>query len=370
MSSIHPHHVAGYVSQTDRATYVADLFEAVGVPRDEMRVNDAQVDHRAHRTCVAVSEGVDGDMDPDEFSAFMQLAHALVRDASADEETRFGPSVETIFVGYEHVDRLMDTPTTPAEAGEQLADPNEIMSDNDDASSYEELSEDHITWNGARQFTVWDPTVDAGIEPGGKAFIVDLAEATCSCDLGDPQTCPHIRHAVKHGNPSPSVEERITTAHIQLVQDAVSLTREAQQNVAALASGGSAGGSAGGSGGGGGDDGDLIQDVPGDYDDYDLSALESEIEDWLEGYEQVKSDFDAGIVEIETGRVEGSVGFVFDTNPFQAGYHDGDDWNDQDGFNAAWDAWKSITQGEDPIQYHGEPDYINFLPAAKVEDVV
>lgn len=364
MSSIHPHHVAGYASETERARYLADLFASAGVPTDEMQVNDAQELHNAHRRSVYVAEGVDGDMAADQYSAFMTLAHALVRDAKSDENTRFGPSVDGVFVAYDHTDRLMSKPTTPAEAGEQLADPSEIMSDDTEQSdesaeqsteSADELAYDEqVIWAGGHEYVV---------ETTAGWHRVDLAHD--ALDTVDDDVLKVLALAVPA---TFEADERLSMAHIELVAGAIDTVQSAQQIV--QAGGGAAGGSAGGASGGGDDDGELVRDVPNDYDEYDLDALETQIVDWIGSYAEFNDDLDTEIVEISTALVKGSVGFHIDTNPFSSGYHDGDDWNDQDGYETAQEAFRDLMQDTDEIDYYGEPDYVNHLPAAKVEDVV
>lgn len=365
---------AGYVSDTERASFLADLFETVGVRPSRLAVNDARVRERAHRDCVAVQEGVDVDMRPDEFSAFMELAHALVR---SHPDTRFATSdLRCLVVPYAAVDAMRDD-LTPVEAGERLVDPSTMTDDETDDDAEEQAendAEDQMSDNPETEGqqiegTDWDESV---IWVGGHEYIVETSAGWQRVDLAN-EAVPSIDEAALKilalALPASfEPDQRLTMAHIELVGQAVGVAQDAQQ----LLQSGAVAGGGGGAGGGSEDEGELLQDVPNDYDEYDLEALEDDLWDWLESYADFESDFDPEIVEIEKARVKGSVGFHLDTNPFKAGYHGGQggDWEDKDGYETAQEAFRELMQNKDEIDYYGEPDYVNHLPAAKVEDVI
>lgn len=252
----------------------------------------------------------------------------------------------------------MTEPQTPAgQAGQELADPDEQTTEdpNERVGPRAQNTRFNVMHRGDNRFLVHDRKT-------GKAYMADvehtslqIVTATGQDQVGDAEKQNAILGAIAAEGPS----FRDGPDHY------VSVSQEATGGAAPA---GTADSSGGGDSGGSGD-GELVQDVPNDYDEFDLSVLEDDVWDWIERASGFKTEFDPEIIEVETGRVEGSVGFVFDTNPFKAGYHTGDEWDDQDAFNAAREAWKEITQGEDEIDYHGDPDYVNFLPAAKVEEV-
>lgn len=103
---------------------------------------------------------------------------------------------------------------------------------------------------------------------------------------------------------------------------------------------------------------------------HDERELVDKVVDWLKSAESFHSDLTAEWCDVEFGEVGGTVGVIIDSgNPWEN--------NQVDDANAPNDTWKAhqealkkVTQSADAVEYHGEPDWFNFLPATDVDGVV
>lgn len=102
--------------------------------------------------------------------------------------------------------------------------------------------------------------------------------------------------------------------------------------------------------------------------DYDSGELESKAYDWIMAAGQFKKKLSPEWVEIEFGQVNGTVGLIMDAgNPWAQ--NQVDDGAPNDAWKQHQEAFKEVMQSEDSIQYHGKPDYFNFLPASDAGEV-
>lgn len=121
------------------------------------------------------------------------------------------------------------------------------------------------------------------------------------------------------------------------------------------------------SGGSDSDNGEQDTSLTQDYPESEEHV--GEIENWVADAADLMGDLDPDAMEYEAAEVDGEVGVKFEANPFKAGYWTDGDWTDKDGFDDHKDALKTVTQNNDEVDYHGKPDYFNFVPASKVESL-
>jgi hypothetical protein len=245
------------------------------------------------------------------------------------------------------------------------------MSDTD-ADAPEPIDAENIKQINQAAFLVFDPesvnTYRVNLSPSNpKAG--DYSARVHNAETGQEVTDTTdkmrlIRSAVFHGETtlSPEMEQ------LGVLQKTADMLLHHTNNVS---TGGSQATGGGGGGGDGGDDdgGELDTSITQDHS-FDLDSLEDDVMEWLDNYGSVKADFDPSIVEINHAQIEGEIGLQIETNPFKSGYWSDGDWQDKDAYDDAQEAFRDIMQDADPIEYYGEPDYINFLPAADVGEVV
>ena len=341
---------SGLHTKTPEAKLVHDAFSWAGVATDYLSIRTSP------RGVVVAEEGTDVKMPEDDFSRFMTYAHWFI-DGHTSSRWATDEKKCAIF-GRAHTEAVMKNgkPETPAEAGRLLADPSEIMTDEPESEfDGQYKAEDmEVYHHGGNRFTVSHTETN-------RSYRVDMDRNT---DLAPVQ-------AIHGGQPEPETDE--SQAVLQAITTQGPAYREGPQEKLEIQVGNVGGGQSSATSGSDTDDsdsGELVQDVPNDYDDYDLDSLEDELWDWMDRYADFESDFDKDIVEISPAMVKGTVGFEIDANPFQSGYHDGNDWKDKDGYDTAQEAFRGLMQDKDEIDYYGEPDYVNHIPASKVEDVV
>lgn len=355
----------GSLSSTPRAKAVRAYFEKQGVPGRKLCVVDGCRPKGRRYSFETVNRRVtvwekpadsDDDLTADEFGAFITACNWIV---NSDPSSRFTDTDETrCAIGHRYVDRnLMSQEANPAEAGNDLADPSDgsLVSD--------ELID--VFHHGGNRFTVIRATPSNDTDDASRrVYRVDMDKPL---DTGEPV------EPVLEGQPGPDESEAFDVIAAVVTQGPE--YREGPQEQLAVTVENPGAGNASGTGSSGGTTGSDTSEsdeswdasvIPDDADDH-LEILE----DWFERYGSFKSDFDPEAVEIESGAWEGTEGYTLESNPFEAGYYEGDDWNDKEGFDAHKDAFRELMQSDDAeaVQWHGEPDYVNFIPAANVSEV-
>lgn len=331
----------GDVSATRDAYFLADMLESVGAPADELDITDRGTGDRVSR--VGPSVRID-----DDSPVLASIADELVARFSS---TRYAnPAESLLLVGYDDVQAMREKYDSPAEAGRDLANPDLVMSD----TQFTER-EYSVTEIGGQCYAVAERYENDDGE-AVKTWFVDLGDThgnrirALAGEAGDGPTSPHAQ------------------AILAAVIDAGPEVRQGPEEQLSVTVESPAAGNASGSGSSdtsesGGDPAFQPDESVGDSDDIDA------INEWIENYANVKADLDPEAVEVNAGTYNGMEGYEIDSNPFSAGYYEGDDWVDKDGYDAHQDAFRSIMQDSDPIQYDGD-EYLNFLPKADVESVV
>lgn len=105
--------------------------------------------------------------------------------------------------------------------------------------------------------------------------------------------------------------------------------------------------------------------------EYNESELEETAYNWIQEFSQFNSNLFADVPEVEFCEVDGQLGLKFEAGkPWNSECHNGNEWTDKDRWDTHREAFKQLMQGQDQVEYHGEPDYFNFLPADSVSEVV
>lgn len=247
------------------------------------------------------------------------------------------------------------------------------MTDENESSDTtpEAIDAENIMHLGSGSFAVYDPdsvthyTVKIGHD---RIEVLDHSEsppANVTDDSEDGILYTRLVRSVVASQPDTlSVE----MSHQRVVNDQVQYLIDLAQNM----DGSGGGGGSGGSGGSDGGDADGPVFDSGSFEGSD--DLEEQLNEWIDNYANVKADLDPDAVEITAGEYDGTNGFQIDSNPFKAGYYDSSagEWDDKDSYDDHNDAFKSVMQDADGVQYVevADDDYnINFVSAEDVEDV-
>lgn len=344
----------GTLSETERVQAVKRFFADRGVPVRKLGFVDSFRGEKKRYpfvncdiTDVYVWErpaDMSEDLSSDEFSAYMSALNELV---SGHPRNRFENDEETrCAIKHDFIDSELMSQNTqnPADAGNDLAEPPENMN-----GRYS------VFHHGGNRFTVYDEHADTP-----RAYRVDM----------DRSPTEEPVETLFSGQPEPESSEardvigavvRAGPSYREGPQEQLSVTVESPG--AGNASG--SGQSAGTGGSDTNDSGDKWS--KGEFDGSTDQA--TQINEWLDNYANVKSDLDTDAIDVDAGEWDGREGFKLEANPFDAGYYEGDDWADKEGFEAHKEAFRDIMQGEDEIEYYGDPDYVNFLPADAVDEV-
>jgi hypothetical protein len=118
----------------------------------------------------------------------------------------------------------------------------------------------------------------------------------------------------------------------------------------------------------GGGDGETDTSVTSEHD-FDGNECVDQVTDWLSSAESFHGDLESEWCDVEFAEIDGTVGVIIDAgNPWEHSQTD-----DANAPNETWkahqEALKTVTQGADAIEYHGDPDYFNFLPASDIDEV-
>lgn len=253
-----------------------------------------------------------------------------------------------------------------------------MSTDTDPTDATEEQIEDYDT----EDYDNWDVlhvngTCWLATDPLGNTFAVNLR-------TGDPTVRPFGvgNEASNYGTKEIGAKNAAIRAVIRLGPN-----DRREPNVMRHAPAGN-GGSSGSSGSS--NDGDDPDEEPEERDtsvtgdhDYDEDAMIEAFKDWIKSYESVKDGLDADAVDVEFAQTDVPEGWDTDfagqtiyglrvetSAPWETGYHNGNDWSDQDGWQDHQEAFREIMQNEDAVIYFSDPDYFNFVPADSLGEVV
>lgn len=231
------------------------------------------------------------------------------------------------------------------------------------------MSDLSVAWIGANSYAVHSP----GDGDPDNAYRVRLdaigqdGQTSCSCKHGShndatPETCRHVRAAIAAHPSEPDLErfafEQLTDLYVDV--------HDALRDVPSGGMSGPQSGTEAGSGTSADADGKV--DRSAEPSDEQAERL-SDVEGWIAQAAGFHG-FDPSIVEAEWAEAEGTPGVAVDTTPFPGGYHDGDSWQDQDGFDDERETFRDAMKGQDEIEWYGEPDYDNFVAADTIPELV
>lgn len=240
------------------------------------------------------------------------------------------------------------------------------------------MSDLAIAWTGAHSYVIGSPSEEGDDDE----YYVDLSKIgtpnqTCTCEHGQHNpastaTCKHVRAAIEAHDGQPDLErfafeqlaDLIVTSHETLSGAQRVLADVAAQQTATDSTTDENASSDGSSSA----DGGSVVDRSIDPTDEQEEIL-SDVEGWIAqaaGF----AGFDPSIVDAEWAEADGTPGVAFDTAPFAGGYHDGDSWQDKDGFDEERETFRDTMKNQDEVEWYGEPDYDNFVPATSVEELV
>lgn len=253
-----------------------------------------------------------------------------------------------------------------------------IMADETETETDGESNPD-VAWAGGSSYVVRDAE---------SFFRVHLNGGEVESVFDDSMTeakRASVQRALEAAPASPTFDDRIAMAHIELVSDAIGIVNDAQDLVSSGAV--AAGGSGGGSAGSGDDDDEFESDIQTNVTmdhDYDESDLIESVDQWIQNYTDLPdySHLDTDYVELDVVQVdvpeafdtefagETVVAVLIDLDPFGTDYWDSSngEWADKDGWDEVRDELRNITQGSDHTIWFGEPDWVNVFPAEAVEE--
>lgn len=351
---------AGYCDDSEGAKALLEDFASAGVPASKLSIHDTPGYERADgKGVVVVQEASDVKLSSDEFSRFMTTANKWI---NSKDSTRWATDDERcLIVGYADLGMSHEKPTTPAEAGEKLADPK-TMSDTetDESERFDVL----LNENESGEYHVYDGETS-------RLYLVRLE------GLGT-----EVMQFMGDGKVDRDLKREIVGSVIRQMPT----YREGPEHYVSLEVNQTGGGGSGS--GGTSDTGANDSDGEDENEDvFDSKGGHTEeieqLQEWLEAYTAVKSALDPEGVDFDFGEV--SVPDSWDTDyagqtvegvkieasePWGTAYHDGDSWTDKEGWNDHQTALREIMQNEDEILYFGSDyGYFNFVPTTAIDDV-
>lgn len=214
-------------------------------------------------------------------------------------------------------------------------------------------------------------------------YMVDVSEPSCTCpdtkynvDEDQHEICKHLAKVAHTAPTSTPVSEQYIRDASTYVRD----LRQAAEDVRAVARSWSANGhhevrEQSATDSQSAPAGDSVPYREADPENDEESKMET-VYEWHKKAADFNGDLDTDVLELTWAEYKSKKGIVLDCIPWEGEYYEDGDWVDKDGFEDVQDAfrdlWNKQTDDDDEklIEWHGEPDYVRFLPANNIPGVV
>ena len=213
------------------------------------------------------------------------------------------------------------------------------------------------------------------------AYEVDLAAMSCTCGDytynkdGQHEICKHLAYALYQAPRKRQAEEHTVRQIASVTMELSQAVRDLQGQTNGMQTTSQT--SAGSQTASGDDDSDSSDedDSDGELTEIDATGDQQDILDELDSWFTQAAGFngfDPSIVSLSWARsADGTEGVIVERSPFDGGYYDDGQWQDQESFNEEKEAMKdSVLTPNDAFEWYGEPDYAYFISETDAQELV